>query len=95
MSRTRHFSKRMNERGINQRLVSVTSQFGKTVPCKDGKKIFLNRKGAGNAIKCLDRYRADLAEVEDKGGLVVVESDDGSQITVYRLDSYRRRGRKR
>ena len=64
------------------------------MPCRDGKKIYLNCKGAQNAISAIDRIRKSLTEAMDKGGIVLVAAPNGLEITTYRLNSYRRRGRK-
>ena len=95
MARTRHFQKRMQQRGIEQQLVDVATRFGRVVPCKDGKKIYLNRKGAQNTIRIMDRIRKSLTVAMDKGGVVLVTAPNGLEITTYPLDSYQRRGRKR
>ncbi len=39
--------------------------------------------------KFSDKLRKDLLKVRDKGGIVVVESNE-TVITTYRLDSYNR-----
>ena len=95
MSKTRHIQKRMNQRGIEQQLIDVATKFGKAVPCRDGKKIYLNCKGAQNAIQAIDRIRKSLTAAIDKGGVVLVAAPNGLEITTYCLNSYRRRGRKR
>ena len=95
MAKTRHIHKRMRQRGIEQKLIEVTTMFGKALPCKDGKKIYLNRQGAQNAIRCIDQLRKSLTAAESKGGLVLVAAPNGVEITTYRLNSYRRNGRKR
>ncbi len=95
MSKTRHIQKRMSQRGIEQQLIDVATRFGRAVPCRDGKKIYLNRKGAQHAISAMDRIRKSLTAAIDKGGIVLVAAPNGLEITTYRLNSYQRRGRKR
>ena len=42
-------------------------------------------------IKHMDRLRAQLVRAKDRGGFVVVKNPDAAaEITVYRLDSYKR-----
>ncbi|MDE0130190.1 MAG: hypothetical protein OXQ86_11610 [Gammaproteobacteria bacterium] len=95
MSKTRHIQKRMNQRGIDQQLIDVATRFGRAVHCKDGKKIYLNRKGAQKAIRTIDRFRKSLTAAVDKGGVVLVAAPNGLEITTYRLNSYQRRRRNR
>ena len=95
MARTRHIQKRMNQRGIDQQLIDIATRFGRAVPCRDGKKILLNRKGAQKVVCSIDQFRKTLTAAIDKGGLVLVAAPNGLEITTYRLNSYQRRGRKR
>lgn len=86
MAKTRHMHKRMSQRGITERLLKVVSNHGMV----QGDRRVLDRKNVDALLKSIDRFRADLLKVRDKGGLVVVESD-GSLITTYNLPSYDRR----
>lgn len=86
MAKTRHIHKRMSQRGITNRMLEVVSDFG-TV---QGDKRILDRKNIDALMKSMDGLRKDLMKIRDKGGLVVVESDD-VQITAYNVDSYDRR----
>lgn len=95
MSKTRHIHKRMNQRGIKQQLINLTLNFGRAVPCKGGIKYFLTRKNAQQSLGCLDNLRPVFLEAIDKGGLVLVTSEGGVEITTYPLNSYRPQGRKR
>ncbi|MXW21167.1 MAG: hypothetical protein F4Z95_10220 [Gammaproteobacteria bacterium] len=85
----------MNQRGIDQQLIDVATRFGRSVPCRDGKKIYLNRKGAQKTIQSIDRFRKLLTAAIDKGGVVLVAAPNGLEITTYRLNSFQRRGRRR
>lgn len=96
MHKTRHMCKRMNQRGIDQNLISITRQFGKMVPGKAGAhRCYLNRKGIDCAVDRIRRLEKQLLSARDKGGLVVVVDPDGHELTTYRLNSYRRPRRKR
>lgn len=83
MARTRHMQQRMGQRGVTNRLVEVTSQYG----TDHGDRIVLSRKNAEELLAGLDTLRKDLLKIHEKGGLVVIESGE-TQITVYRYDSY-------
>lgn len=85
MSKTRHIQKRLSQRGIREELVSIAMDFG----IQKGDKVVLNKKAAEAVIVELDLYRKKLKRLADKKGLVVVEAD-GSLVTAYDLDSYRR-----
>ena len=96
MHKTRHMCRRMNQRGIDHNLISITRQFGKTVPCKAGAhRCYLNRKGIDRAVDRIRRLEKLLLRARDKGGLVVVVAAEGHELTTYRLNSYRRPKRKR
>ena len=90
MAKTRHMQARMNQRAIDQQLVDMVSVFGSTQERGDVEKQILNRKGVDKVIQRLDRLRGSLIKVRDKGGLVVVTTHDGVEITAYRLDSFSR-----
>lgn len=94
MSKTRHIQTRMNQRGIDQQLVALARDYGKTIQAKGAEKHILSRKGLDATLRRLDRLRGKLVKARDKGGVVLVEGDDGVEITTYRLNSYRRTGSK-
>lgn len=95
MAKTRHIHTRMNQRGIDQQLVTLARDFGKTIQSNGAEKHLLTRKGVDATLKRLDRLRGSLLKARDKGGVVLVDGRDGVEITTYRLNSYRRSGRKR
>ena len=86
MPRTRHFEKRMSQRGINAELVALALQFGHEY--HDG-KVILNRKGLENLISECDRIKSRAQDAMNKGGLVVV-ADNDTLITTYRFYRFRR-----
>lgn len=86
MARTRHIHKRMNQRGINSRLVDLVSQFG----VEDGDRLVLDRKNTQSLLDAMDSMRKDLLDIHAKGGVVVVEVGD-SQLTTFTLNSYERK----
>ncbi len=90
MSKTRHIQRRMSQRGINNELLELTQKFGKTVERGDVAKTVLNCKGIDKALNKLDAIRKKLTQARDKGGVVLVSSSEGTQITTYRLDSFER-----
>ena len=94
MAKTRHIHKRMSQRSIKQQLINLTLNFGRAIPCKGARKYYLTRKNAQQTLGCLDELRRAVLEAIDKGGLVLVTSEGGTEITTYRLNSYRRKGRK-
>ena len=95
MAKTRHIQTRMNQRGIDQQLVALARDFGKTVERDGAQRHMLTRKGVDATLKRLDRLRGSLLKARDKGGVVLVDGHDGVEITAYRLNSYRRSGGKR
>lgn len=89
MARTRHFQKRMSQRGISLEMVELACQFGE----QRQDKIYLNRKGLESLIASLRRIERTAMKALDKGGIVVVE-DGGALVTTYDFDSHdRRKGR--
>lgn len=80
MHTTRHFVQRMSQRGVSRDMVEVVRDFG--VP--EGDKLVLGQRDAGKAIEVLMRQLRVLKRIQDKGGLVVVESGE-SLITTYNL----------
>lgn len=86
MTMTRHAHKRMGQRGITLRLINVVRTHG----VQRGDKLMLGRQNVDDLLQDLDKLRRDLLKIRDKGGIVVVESNE-AVITTYRLDSYDRR----
>ena len=86
MAHTRHIHKRMSQRGINNCLVDLVTQFG----LPDGDRLILSRKNTEALLREMDEIRRNLLTIHKKGGLVVVEQSD-TQITTYALDSYSRK----
>jgi len=85
MAKTRHIQQRMSQRGINEQMLELVTQFGSW----NGDKCVLNKKACRNVLTELDAMRKRLIKMQEKGGLVLVQ-DNGSDITAYRLDSYQR-----
>lgn len=86
MAKTRHFGKRMSQRGIRQALVDLALQFGEG----SDDRCILNRRGLEEMLRGVRDIERTVMRALDKGGLVVVQSD-GALITTYNLDSYNRR----
>lgn len=86
MARTRHFQKRMSQRGITLDLVNLARQFGE--PTQD--KIVLGRKGLSQLLAAVRELERTTKKALDKGGIVIVE-DGETLITTYRADSFDRR----
>jgi hypothetical protein len=80
----------MNQRGIDNKLLELASEFGTLQERGDVEKYVLSRKSIDATLRILDKIRGKLVKARDKGGIVLVTSDDGTDITTYRLDSYRR-----
>ena len=90
MAKTRHIQQRMDQRSIDQRLLELTRDFGKRIERGETCKTILNRRAIDKALERLDDMRRDLDRARKKGGIVVVSSVEGVDITTYRLDSYKR-----
>ena len=82
MARTKHFTSRINQRGIREATVPLAQKHG----CPHGDKLVLGRKQIQSVLDVLDRERKELIRAMDKGGVIVVESC-GSLITAYDFDS--------
>lgn len=77
---TTHGLKRMNQRGITKEMIELTIQYGEYQ--KD--KIILKSRDIKKLITRVSKeIKAQLMKLLDKGGLVVVLSDDCVVITVY------------
>jgi hypothetical protein len=86
MDRTRHMQTRMNHRGISQDLVDLVLELGEV----QQDKYVLDRKTLERLLtetRCLERT---IIRALDKGGMVVVETDN-RLITTYTKNSYDRR----
>jgi S-adenosylmethionine:tRNA-ribosyltransferase-isomerase (queuine synthetase) len=78
---TKHGMARMNQRGITKEMIDLTIEYGQYR--KD--KIILKSRDIKKLItKVTKELKAKLMKLLDKGGLVVVLSDDCAVITVYR-----------
>lgn len=80
MTRTRHFRKRANQRGIRHSLVDTVLRYGHS---DRGNKVILGKRDAHQIIKQLDAHRRNLMKIADKGGMTVVSVND-RLITAYR-----------
>lgn len=89
MSRTKHFNKRLSQRGIKLELVEAAREFG----TPQGDRAVLGVRECDALIKEIDRFRSVVLRARDKGGVVVVE--DGSLITTYRYEGVRARTARR
>ncbi len=85
MSKSRHFQARLSQRAIKSELVEITQRFG--IQKED--KIFLNKQGLKNLLQELQSMEKAANELLKKGGVVVVESE-GTLVTGYRIDSFKR-----
>ena len=79
MIKTKHIVDRMNQRGINAKMIELALEYG--INKKD--KIILDKKNISKLIKEIDSYRKDLLKIMDKNGLVVVV-DNHTLITTYK-----------
>jgi len=77
---TKHGLKRMNQRGITKEMIELTIEYGQYR--KD--KIILKSRDIKKLItKVSKELKSKLMKLLDKGGLVVVLSDECAVITVY------------
>jgi len=76
----------MGQRAITQVMLDTVSKYGISM----GDKRILDRKNIDGVLRELDRERQKLLKLRDKGGLVVIETND-VLITAYRLGSFDRR----
>ena len=83
MFETKHIKKRARQRGITNRMIELTLEYGK---CQ-GDKIRLGKRKIKELIrdkkKLTQELKSELLKLLDKGGLVVVFSDE-TLITTYR-----------
>jgi len=85
VSKTRHIQKRMNQRGISEEILHIVESFG----VEDGDKVYLNRKACDSVEKELSKMLDRVRKAKARGGIVLVQAE-GSWITAYALDSYKR-----
>ena len=77
---TNHGTRRMNQRGITKEMIELTIEYGQYK--KD--KIILKSRDIKKLIRKVSKeLKSKLMKILDKGGLVVVLSDDCAVITVY------------
>ncbi len=77
---TDHAVKRMNQRGITKEMIDLTIEYGHYH--KD--KIILKSRDIKSIIKKVSKdIKVKLMKLLDKGGLIVVLSDECVVITVY------------
>ena len=80
MKFTKHGIQRMNQRGITKEMIELTLEYGKYL----NDKIILKSRDIKKLLtKVPKEIKAKLMKILDKGGLVVVMSDDWAVITVY------------
>ena len=80
MKFTKHGTQRMNQRGITKEMIELTVEYGKYI----NDKIILKSRDIKKLLtKVSKEVKAKLMKILDKGGLVVVMSDDWAVITVY------------
>ena len=77
---TKHGTQRMNQRGITKEMIELTVEYGKYI----NDKIILKSRDIKKLLtKVSKEIKAKLMKILDKGGLLVVMSDDWALITVY------------
>jgi len=85
MITTKHCQDRMSQRGLPKKLLNLVLEFGKD----KSDKLILNKKATQKVIDEIDTIRKELLRIMDKGGVTVV-LDNGSLITAYNTNSYKR-----
>jgi len=81
MIKTKHFEKRVNQRGISNDLLAIAEQYGE-IYGKD--KIRLGKKEIDEIIKEMDRLRKKFLNARDKGGIEIVHEDE-VLVTCYKI----------
>jgi len=77
---TSHGMSRMNQRGITKEMIELVLEYGDYIQ----DKVILNSRKLKKLIKKVScDMKAKLLKLLDKGGVVVVLSDDNALITVY------------
>ncbi len=78
MDTSHHFTQRMSQRGVSREMVNLVRDHG----VLDGDKVILGRRDAARLIDQLMEQLRVLRKIQDKGGLVVVESGE-TLVTTY------------
>ncbi len=78
MFETYHINKRVRQRGITNRMVELTLEFGEV----HADKIRLGTRRIKKLLRTHKELKGDLLKILDKGGLIVVASG-ASLITAY------------
>lgn len=78
MNTTHHFTQRMSQRGVSREMVDLVRDHG----VLEGDKVILGRRDAARLIDQLMEQLRVLKKIQDKGGLVVVESGE-TLVTTY------------
>jgi len=79
MRMTKHFERRMAQRGITRDLADLALEIGDV----NGDRYILGRREVDAELQRLDELRRLLVKARDKGGVVVVAQGD-SLVTTYR-----------
>lgn len=82
MSKTRHIQRRMSQRSIREKNIEIMKRYGQ----RDGDKIVLNRKACLDVLAGLKDLFSTVERMAGRGGMVLVEADEGVQITTYALN---------
>lgn len=85
MSKTRHITKRMNQRGITSEMLEIAKQFGEY---DQGDKLILSKKDIDAYLKEMERISKVMKKMQSRGGVVLVSRGD-IEITTYALNSYK------
>ena len=85
MHKTRHYESRIQQRGILESTIELAQRYG----FPKGDKMILGKKQIQSALKDLDLERQRLVKAMDQGGVVAIEAN-GTLITAYRLNSFKR-----
>ena len=78
MYETLHINKRARQRGITNRMIELTLEFGEV----QADKIRLGTRRIKKLLRTHKELKTDLLKILDKGGLVVVASG-ATLITAY------------
>ncbi len=78
MYATKHFNQRIRQRGITNRMIELTLEFGE----RKRDKIRLGTRLIKKLLKTHKEIKSDLLKILDKGGLVVIVSG-AAIITAY------------
>jgi len=78
MYETFHINKRLRQRGITNRMIELTLEFGEV----QADKIRLGTRRIKKLLRTHKELKKDLLKILDKGGLVVVSSG-ATLITAY------------